>query len=317
MSITARSPKVRVPSTRMPQRRSPKLHRKQTRAAYLLTLPFVIVFLAMFVAPLAYSGYLSTFRSELVGGTVFVGLGNYVEAVTDPLFLGALLRMCLFLAIQVPIMIGLALFFALALDSGMVRAQKFIRLAIFVPYAVPGVVAALMWGYLYGPNFGPIGQVIRAIGLPGPDLLSSGNILPSIMNIVTWEFVGYNMIILYAALRAIPAELYDAAQIDGAGRIRTALSIKIPMIRSALLLTIIFSIIGVFQLFNEPQLLYNLAPNSIGTSFSPNLYAYTLAFTNQNVNYAAAIAFVLGIVIMIVSYVVQLLANRGEKAVRA
>lgn len=317
MSITARSPKVGVPSTRTPQRRSPKLHRKQTRAAYLLTLPFVIVFLAMFVAPLAYSGYLSTFRSELVGGTVFVGLGNYVEAVTDPLFLGALLRMCLFLAIQVPIMIGLALFFALALDSGMVRAQKFIRLAIFVPYAVPGVVAALMWGYLYGPNFGPIGQVIRAIGLPGPDLLSSGNILPSIMNIVTWEFVGYNMIILYAALRAIPAELYDAAQIDGAGRIRTALSIKIPMIRSALLLTIIFSIIGVFQLFNEPQLLYNLAPNSIGTSFSPNLYAYTLAFTNQNVNYAAAIAFVLGIVIMIVSYVVQLLANRGEKAVRA
>jgi multiple sugar transport system permease protein len=296
-----------------PKRKS-QLHRKQTLAAYVLIIPFVVVFIAMLVVPLVYSGYLSFFRTQLVGGTVFVGLGNYLEAITDPQFLGAVLRMCLFLVIQVPIMLISALFFALAIDSGRVRGSKFVRLAIFVPYAIPGVVATLMWGYLYGNDFGPINQVIRAVGLPAPNLLSSQFIIPSMMNIVTWEFIGYNMIILYAAMRSIPTELYDAAQVDGASQFRIAWSVKIPSIRPAILLTVIFSVIGTFQLFNEPQLLYNLAPNAVGTSFSPNLYAYNLAFINQNVNYAAAIAFLLGIVIMIVSYVVQLSAQRRDRS---
>jgi multiple sugar transport system permease protein len=298
--------------SRAPRRRWSQ-KRKQTAAAYLLIMPFVVVFLAMLVVPLIYSGYLSFFRTELAAGRVFVGLGNYVQALTDHLFIGAVLRMCLFLGIQVPIMLGLALLFALALDSGRVRGYKFLRLAIFVPYAIPGVVATLMWGYLYGNNFGPIHQVIHGLGLPAPNLLSPHWIIPSMMNIVTWEFIGYNMIILYAALRAVSAELYEAAELDGAGQFRIAWHVKIPAIRPAILLTVIFSIIGSFQLFNEPQLLYNLAPNSVGTSFSPNLYAYNLAFVNQNVNYAAAIAFLLGIVIMIVSYVVQLSAQRSYR----
>jgi multiple sugar transport system permease protein len=296
-----------------PPRRRNESRRNQTVAAYALILPFVIVFLAMLVVPLVYSGVLSFFRTQIVGGTVFVGLSNYVQAVTDPLFLGGVGRMGLFLVIQVPIMLIFALFFALALDSGRVRAAKFIRLAIFVPYAVPAVVATLLWGYIYGSNFGPITQVITALGLQAPNLLSSNLVLGSIMNIVTWEFVGYNMIILFSALRSIPTELYDAAQVDGAGQWRIAWSVKIPAIRPAILLTVIFSIIGSFQLFSEPQLLYNLAPNAIGTAFSPNLYAYNLAFINQNINYAAAIAFLLGLVIMIVSYIVQLTAQRRER----
>jgi multiple sugar transport system permease protein len=296
-----------------PPRRHNESKRNQTVAAYALILPFVVVFLAMLVVPLVYSGVLSFFRTQIVGGTVFVGLSNYVQAVTDPLFLGGVGRMGLFLVIQVPIMLIFALFFALALDSGRVRAAKFIRLAIFVPYAVPAVVATLLWGYIYGSNFGPITQVITALGLQAPNLLSSNLVLGSIMNIVTWEFVGYNMIILFSALRSIPTELYDAAQVDGAGQWRIAWSVKIPAIRPAILLTVIFSIIGSFQLFSEPQLLYNLAPNAIGTAFSPNLYAYNLAFINQNVNYAASIAFLLGLVIMIVSYIVQLTTQRRER----
>ena len=133
------------------------------------------------------------------------------------------------------------------------------------------------------------------------------------MNIVTWSFVGYNMIILHAALRSIPTELYEAARVDGAGEFRVAWSIKIPAIRPALLLTTIFSVIGTFQLFNEPNLLRILAPNVIGVGYTPNLYAYNLAFINQDINYAAAIAFLLGIVIMIVSYAVQLGVLRRER----
>ncbi|WP_066516098.1 carbohydrate ABC transporter permease [Curtobacterium ammoniigenes] len=285
----------------------------QTRAAWILVVPFLIVFAAMFLIPLAYSAYLSTFTSQLVGGQVFAGLTNYVRALQDPSFWGGLGRVALFLFVQVPIMLAASIFFALALDSGRVRAGKVARLLIFVPYAVPSVVATLMWGYLYGTDFGLITQVFHTLGLQAPNLLSAKNVLGSTMNIVCWEFIGYNMIILYAALRSIPNDIYEAAEIDGAGQIRVAWNIKLPAIRQAILLTVIFSIIGSFQLFNEPSLLFNIAPNSVGTDFTPNLYAYNVAFRNQEINYAAAIAFLLGIFIMIISFVVQTLTNRKER----
>jgi multiple sugar transport system permease protein len=132
-------------------------------------------------------------------------------------------------------------------------------------------------------------------------------------NIVTWEFTGYNMIILYAALRAVPHELYEAAAVDGAGAWRTAWSIKIPAIRPALLLCLIFSVIGSFQLFAEPNLLQRLAPSVIDSAYTPNLYAYSLAFTGQQVNYAAAVSFLLGALIVVASYTVLILTSRRSR----
>ena len=293
---------------RTPSRSTTK--RKQNTAAYLFVLPFMVVFLAMLIVPLLYSGYLSFFQRKLIGGVTFTGFDNYARAVTDPAFIDGVLRMGMFLVVQVPIMLVIALFVALALDTGLARGANAARLLVFVPYAVPGVIAALMWGYLYGNDFGPIAQTIRAAGMSAPNLLSPDNILGSMMNIVTWSFVGYNMIIMYSALRSIPSELYEAAEIDGAGQWRIAWSIKIPAIRPAIMLTVIFSVIGTFQLFNEPSLLDKIAPTAISNSYTPNYYAYNLAFTNQEINYAAAIAFILGIVIMIVSYTVQLSTQR-------
>jgi len=295
------------------RRRSRRLHEAETRAAWILVIPFLVVFAAMFIAPLAYSAYLSLFSSQLVGGEIFTGFGNYARALQDSSFWAGLSRVALFLFIQVPIMLAASIFFALAIDSKRVRGGHFIRLLVFVPYAVPSVVATLMWGYLYGTDFGLITQIFRGLGLTAPNLLAPGNVLGSTMNIVCWEFIGYNMIILYAALRSIPEDLYEAAEIDGAGQLRIAWSIKLPAIRQAILLTVIFSIIGSFQLFNEPSLLFNIAPNAIGSDFTPNLYAYNLAFKNQEINYAAAIAFLLGIVIMIVSFLVQRATTRTER----
>jgi multiple sugar transport system permease protein len=312
-AATSVSGSTTVDSSRPPRRRSTSSQRRQWGAAYVLVLPFFVIFVAMLVVPLLYAGYLSFFKTRLVGGVSFAGFENYTRALTDPSFLGGVGRMALFLVTQVPFMLVLALFFALALDSGMMRLAKFTRMAIYVPYAVPGVVATLMWGYLYGPDFGPFAQVADWFGAPPPAFFSQTGMLFSIMNIVNWEFIGYNMIILYAALRSIPSELYEAARVDGASEARIAWSIKIPAIRPALLLTIIFSVIGTFQLFNEPKLMSALAPTVIGTDWSPNLYAYNLAFVNQDTNYAAAVAFILGAVIAILSYVVQLGAARRER----
>ncbi|WP_327632974.1 sugar ABC transporter permease [Kribbella sp. NBC_00482] len=280
---------------------------------YLFVAPFLLVFAAMLVLPLGYAAYLSLFQDRLIGGTVFAGLDNYVTALQDDRLLQGVLRVAKFFAFQVPIMLAISLLAALAIDSGLLRFAKAFRLGIFLPYAVPSVVATLMWGYLYGPDFGPVAQLADKIGAAAPKFLSDGWMLSSMANIVTWEFTGYNMIILYAALRAIPHELYEAAAVDGAGPWRTAWSIKIPAIRPALLLCVIFSVIGSFQLFAEPNLLQRLAPSVIDSAYTPNLYAYTLAFTGQQVNYAAAVSFLLGAVIVIASYTVLFLTNRRSK----
>lgn len=279
-------------------------------AGLLFAAPFLVLFLLLFLTPLAYAAYLSLFQTRLVGGTTFAGLDNYARALGDPLLLRGVLRVATFFVIQVPLMLLLALLFALALDSGLVRLARVVRLGVFVPYAVPSVVATLMWGYLYGPDYGPFAQLSKALGIAVPRFLSESWMLGSLANVVTWEFVGYNMIILYAALRTIPTDLYEAAAMDGAGAWRIAWSIKLPALRPALLLTLMFSVIGSFQLFNEPKLVQPIAPDVIDSAYTANLYAYSLAFIGQQTNYAAAVSFLLGLVIVIVSYVVLLTANR-------
>jgi multiple sugar transport system permease protein len=285
----------------------------QPAAGYFFVAPFLVAFAALFLLPLFYAGYLSLFRERLIGGTAFVGLDNYVRALGDERLLAGILTVAQFFLLQVPVMLVLAVAAALAIDSGLLRFAKVFRIGIFVPYAVPGVVATLMWGYLYGPDFGPFAQLADALGVAAPDFLSPGAVLGSTANIVTWEFTGYNMIILYAALRTIPPELYEAAAVDGAGALRIAWSIKIPAMRPALMMCLIFSVIGSFQLFTEPQLLQRLAPSAIDSAFTPNLYAQTLAFTSQDVNYAAAVSFLLGLVIVVASYAVLLVTRRGDR----
>ncbi|MFJ3089189.1 carbohydrate ABC transporter permease [Streptomyces sp. NPDC086838] len=272
--------------------------------------PFVGVFALVFLAPITYSVYLSLFRDRLIGGTSFVGLDNYRQALSDPNFWAATGRVSLFLCVQVPVMLGLALLVALALDSGRLYGRSFFRISVFLPYAVPAVVATLMWGFMYGTRFGLVGDINSALGVSLPDPLSPGLVLASIGNIVTWEFTGYNMLIFYSALRVVPHSLYEAAEIDGAGQFRVITAIKLPALRGALVIATIFSVIGSFQLFNEPSVLQKLAPNAITTDYTPNFYTYSLSFSGQQHNYSATVAIVMGLLTMVVAYVVQLRGMR-------
>lgn len=313
MSTTTELP-PRVRSPRPTRARSTGVAQRRANTGYLFIAPFLLVFTTMLVLPLIYAAYISLFKSQIVGGTVFAGFDNYARALADPRLLEGVGRVARFFLFQVPIMLVLALLAALALDSGLLRFSKVFRLGIYLPYAVPSVVAALMWGYLYGPDFGPFAQLAHNLHLAAPQFLTNSWMLGSLANIVTWEFTGYNMIILYAALRSIPVELYEAAAVDGAGQWRIAWSIKIPAIRSAILLTVIFSVIGSFQLFAEPNLLQRLAPSVIDSGYTPNLYAYTLSFTGQEINYAAAVSFLLGATIVIASYTVMFITSRRSRA---
>ncbi|GAA1851497.1 sugar ABC transporter permease [Myceligenerans crystallogenes] len=289
-----------------------RLTARVSRAGIGFVTPFLIAFALVFVAPLVYSLYLSLFRTQLMGGTRFVGPANYAEVFQDPKFWDGALRVMLFLAVQVPVMLALALLAALAIDSGRLHGKRFFRVALFLPYAVPGVVAAMMWGFMYSDRVGLTGSLNDLAGFELLAPYTRGWILPSIGNIVTWEFVGYNMLILYSALKTVPTETYEAAAIDGAGQFGVVRHIKLPAVRGALVIATVFSIIGSFQLFNEPQILRELAPNLIATSYTPNIYAYTLSFRGNQVSYAATVAIVMGVITALIAYLVQLRGMRRE-----
>jgi multiple sugar transport system permease protein len=303
---------VSVPLTHGRTGRSRPASKRRSSVGWRFVGPFMALFALVFLAPIGYSIYLSLYRTRLIGGTKFVGADNYTEALKDAQFWSAFGRVALFLAVQVPIMLFLALLLAFAIDSGRLYGASFFRITVFLPYAVPAVVASLMWGFMYGTRFGLIGNIDKYFGISLPDPLSPQLILAAIGNVSTWEYVGYNMLILYSALRVVNPSLYEAAEIEGAGQLRIIWAIKIPAVRGALLIATIFSIIGSFQLFNEPSIFRSLAPNSITTYFTPNLYAYSLSFAGQQFNYSATIAIVMGLITMIIAYVVQLHGMRKE-----
>ncbi|WEV75862.1 sugar ABC transporter permease [Bifidobacterium sp. ESL0800] len=268
--------------------------------------PFVVVFLFVFIVPIVYAVYLSFFQTRMIGGAVFVGFANYLRLFRDGQFWGSVWRVTLFTLVQVPIMLALSALLALALDSMRLHGTRFFRISTFLPYAVPAVVSTLIWGFMYGAKYGLVGSLNGWLGTH-LDVLQPSVLLASIGNIVTWEFTGYNMLIFYSSLSTIPHSLYEAASIDGASEWQIVRRIKMPELKGSLAITVIFSIIGSFQLFNEPSIMQNMVPgNAITTYYTPNMYAYNLSFTGGQSNYAAALAIVMAIITMAVAYAVQL-----------
>ncbi|SFT35760.1 multiple sugar transport system permease protein [Actinopolyspora lacussalsi subsp. righensis] len=281
-------------------------------AAVLLCAPFALLLLGTVLAPVTYALYLSLFTERLSGlgfsgpSSAFVALGNYADVVTDPDFLHGVGNVALYAVIQVPLMLGGALVVALLIDSAVARLKQVWLLAVFLPYAVPGVIAGLIWGYLYSPGIGPISSIAPI------DPLGANGILPSVVNIATWQWMGYNMIIFYTALQTVPRELLEAARVDGAGPIRTALSVKLPSIRPTLFVGLVFTIIGALQLFTEPLVLRSFT-GAVTSTWTPSLYVYDSAFVAGDYGRAAAASVLLGLVSAVLSAVVMRISARRSR----
>ncbi len=285
------------------------------RAPWLLLAPFLVLFILTFVLPIVVailSSFTKVTRSGLFGETgvksEFAGFSNYAQALADGSFLASIGRMLLFGIVQVPLMIALCTVLALMLESASAKWPGFFRAAYFLPYGVPGVIATILWSFLYVPGLSPLFDIAGLVGL-SPDFLGANSVLWSIANIVTWSYTGYNMLIIVAQLKAIPAELYEAAKVDGASTLRVALSIQLPLIRPALVLTTVFSIIGTLQLFAEAQVLKTVAP-AIDSQYTPNLSAYTTAFAYNDYNVASAQAVLIALAAFILSFAFLKFTNR-------
>ena len=305
------APAVRSPRDAPPRPGSgARLVRRRQRWGWLFVAPFAIVFAVFLVLPLGYAFGMSLFTSTLATGTEFTGVANYVKAFTDPLFLEGMLRVLVYAVVMIPAQLLVALVAALVLDTLATRLSKLSRLLIFVPYAIPVVIGALMWSFLYSSSFGPAATIFSVVGLEPPDFLAPGSIFGSLVNIVTWQWAGYYMIVIYAALRSIDPSIYEAARIDGANGLQTATRIKLPMISSSMVMVITFALIGTLQFFTEPVVLRSVAQGAIDASYTPNMYAFSLAFSYSQFNYASAIAFSLGALVFAGSSVFLFLTRK-------
>ncbi|MFD5518760.1 carbohydrate ABC transporter permease [Streptomyces sp. NPDC127066] len=289
-------------------------------APYAFLLPATILFVLFFALPIGYAIWLSLHKVQVKGlglgagarKEVWAGIGNYTDALTDSELVAGALRVAGYGAIVVPVMLGLALLFALMLDAEKVRLAPFTRLAIFLPYAIPGVVAALLWGFLYLPDVSPFYFVLDRLGLPQPNLLDGGPLYLALSNIAVWGGTGFNMIVIYTSLQAIPAEVREAAKLDGATPLQTALRIKIPMVAPSLVLTFFFSIIATLQVFSEPTTLKPLT-NSVSTTWSPLMKVYRDAFNTGDIYAAAAEAVIIAVATLALSFGFLRAANSRTK----
>ena len=286
-------------------------------APYAFVTPAVVLYVLVLLVPIGYTLYMSVEKTQVSGlglgagarRQVFAGFSNYASALTDAPFLSSLLRVVIYSLILVPVMLGLALLFALLLDARRVRFQRFSRLSIFLPFAVPTVIASLLWGFLYLPTVSPFPSILSKVGLSMPNLFATHVALLSVANIGVWGGTGFNMIVMYTALRAVPSELYEAARIDGASQWQIALRIKIPMIAPALVLTGVFSLIATLQVFNEPQTLAPLT-NTISPDWMPLMRVYDLAFNDNNSYEAAALSVIIAVVMFVGSYFLLRASNK-------
>lgn len=284
-------------------------------AGWAFNLPYLLGFAVVYVAPVAYAVWESLHRLKRSGlgfgapTTVFSGWANFAAALGDSTFWSGLLRVVLIAVVEIPVVLGLALLLALVLDLAKSRLTRYVRVAFLVPYMVPAVVATLVWLYLYSPVASPVVAAVKNLG-GTLDFFSPGNTYLSIGNVLVWEQIGFNMILFAAALQAIPADLFEAARLDGAGEVRIAWSVKIPAVRPVLVLTGMFSIIGMLQLFTEPQILRQLAPESISADFTPMQSIYATAFSAGNYNASAAMSVVLAVVTGVLAFVFYRVTNR-------
>ncbi|MFD4876522.1 carbohydrate ABC transporter permease [Streptomyces sp. NPDC058420] len=304
-------------ATDSPARRSSP-RRAGRRGAYkglLFAVPFLVGFLVTYVLPIGYAFSQSLYEKKGTGlgfgptRVVFTGFANFTSVLTDSAFWASMLRTLLFGSAQIVVMLGISLLLALLLDGVAARAVRFFRAGLLIPYVVPTVVSALMWLFLYSPTGSPILDIANHAGTT-IHFFGGLNTYLSLGNLLTWQGIGFNMILISASLQALPRELYEAARLDGAREWRIAWSIKVPNITGILVLTGMFSLIGRLQLFTEPLLLRQIAPESINTDFTPMMEIYDKAFKTGNYQYAAAESLVLAVVTGILAFVFYRVTNR-------
>lgn len=280
---------------------APRSRPRRRVAPYLFVLPALLLFAAFKIYPIGRSFVISLHKN--VGGTDrFVGADNYTRLLDDPLFWTALKNTGVILAVQVPVMLALATGLAVALNSSLLRGRAVFRLGFFLPMVTGLVAYGVIFSVLLNKDFGMVNWLMGLVGLdPVPWLTDPLWAKVSLGIALTWHYTGYNAVILLARLQSVPAELYDAAAVDGAGARASFRHVTLPGLRPALLLTTVLSTIGTLQIFDEPYVLTGGGPDN--ATLTIGVYLYQNAFKYFDFGYASAIAYALAVLIGILGVI--------------
>lgn len=300
--------KVALLSKPAPRRRSKlgRLERREERMFYLFILPWLVGFIFFGGGPIIASAVMSFTNWQLLAGPQWAGLGNYVQLFQDPLFYLTLKNTLYYGGGTVVIGVMTSFLQALLLNQR-VHGQAFFRTVFYLPSVIAGIATAFLWLNIFHPDFGLINTVLGAFGMQGPGWVTSEYwVIPSLIIMSTWSG-GSTMIIYLAGLQNIPAHLYEAASIDGAGWWSKFWNVTVPMMSPVIFFNIVTGFIGSLQAFTLILIMTNGAPANASLVYG--LYIYRQAFQYFNIGYASALAWVLFVIIMIITLVQLYLAK--------
>ena len=278
------------------------LRRQATVAGYLFLLPNIVGFLIFSSIPVLATLMISTLDWDMIRTPTFVGIGNYAVLLSqDGIFRQVLGNTAYYVIGTVPAGIALSLLLALAMNSK-VRGITVFRAIFFIPVITSSVAVAMIWRWLYNRDFGLVNTALMFVGLPAiPWLSSSAWAMPAVILMAIWKRLGYDMVIYLAGLQAIPPTLYEAAQIDGAGRWHRFWHITLPLLTPTTFFILVISIIGSFQVFDLAFILTSGGPGNATNTIV--MYVYNQAFQFFHLGYAAAVAWVLFAIILMITLV--------------
>jgi len=290
---------------------------KRNLTGYLFISPWIVGMLAFTVFPVIFSAFISFTDWSLLKAPSFIGWDNFKRMFADRIFYHSLGVTAQYTLMTLLPSLGLSLCVAAMLNT-QIRMRGFFRVAYYLPAVLPSVAVALVWAFLYNPNYGLINNVLRTIGVQGPKWLSdTKSALPAIAIMGVWGGCSGNIIMYLSGLQGVPRSYYEAAVIDGASSVKKFFYITLPMISPILFFTLIMGIIGSFQVFSSAMILTKGGPVRATTFYV--LYLYNNAFTYFEMGYASALAWMLFLLILVLNAVVFVTSSRwvyyegGEK----
>jgi multiple sugar transport system permease protein len=282
-------------------RKVSKERRTEAFTFYLTVAPWVVGFILFTLGPMVASAWYGFNKWNFISPPQFIGLNNYAQAFKDPLFVKSLANTAYFSFGSVPLELAFGLLVALVMNNNLKGINLF-RSIYYLPAVMSGVAVVLLWRWVFDPKYGMINQVLALVGIKGPTWIYSPQwVIPAFILMTLWGVGGY-MILYLAGLQGVPTELYEAADIDGAGKLRRLVSITLPMISPVIFFNLVMGVIGSFQVFTSSFIMTNGGPANASLFYV--LYLYRQAFQYFNAGYGSALAWILFLVIMAMTAVV-------------
>ncbi|TDW24546.1 carbohydrate ABC transporter permease [Kribbella kalugense] len=272
--------------------------RAERRWGWLLAAPAILGFLIFTIGPMIASLFFSLTDWQIGAPARFIGLGNYHQLAHDPLFWKSLNVTTYYTLGVVPLTLLVGFVVAMLVNQG-VRGRGLWRTIYYLPTLVPAVASSVLWIWIFNPDFGLLNSMLRQAGLPTSSwIYGEQSAVPSLILMSTWGF-GNAMVIFLAGLQGVPRQLYEAVAIDGGGTWARFRHVTLPFMTPTIFYNLVTGTIGTFQVFNQAYIMTQGGPNN-ATEFYI-YYLYTKAFTDSEIGYASALAWVLFVIVLVIT----------------